>query len=164
MRNPLNKIFASLDDVVAWREELRQTGNTLAVTNGCFDIMHRGHAQYLYNAASEADVLLVLVNGDQSISDLKGPTRPIVKEENRTYMLASLECIDGVFVFNDERATKFFEQIKPDVYIKGADYTEETLNREEYTALKAGGASFKFIEFVPGCSTTAIVEKIQAEV
>ncbi len=164
MRNPLDKIFASVEDVVTWREELRSSGKTLAVTNGCFDIMHRGHAQYLFNAASEADYLLVLVNGDQSISDLKGPNRPIIKEENRTYMLASLECIDGVLVFNDERATKFFELIKPDVYIKGADYTEETLNREEYTALKAGGAIFKFIEFVPGCSTTSIVEKIQAEV
>lgn len=163
MRNPATKIFQTIEDALEWRQDLRNSGKTLAITNGCFDIMHRGHAQYLYNAATHADAMLVLINGDDSISRLKGPSRPIVKEENRTYMLASLECIDGVLVFNDKRATKFFELLKPDVYIKGADYTEETLDREEYAALKEAGAKFEFIEFVPGCSTSILVEKIKAD-
>jgi rfaE bifunctional protein nucleotidyltransferase chain/domain len=163
MRNPFDKIFNTLKEAVQWRDEQRKNGRTVAVTNGCFDIMHRGHAQYLYNAAAEADCLMVLVNSDESIAELKGPDRPVVEEVNRTYMLASLECVDAVVVFNDERATGEFEAIKPDVYVKGADYTEDTLNREEYAVLKSGGAVFKFIEFVPGCSTTNIIKKIKAE-
>ncbi len=163
MRNPTEKIFSDIEDAIKWREDLRNVGKKLAITNGCFDIMHRGHAQYLYQAACTADAILVLINGDDSITRLKGAGRPIVNEENRTYMLASLECIDGVVVFNDKRATKFFELLKPDVYVKGADYTEETLDREEYAALKAAGAEFRFIEFVPDCSTTLLVAKIKAD-
>ena len=160
MRNPQSKIFSSVDALIAWREQLRLAGKRLVVTNGCYDIMHRGHAESLYKGRQFGDALLVLINGDESITALKGPTRPIIPQEHRLYMLASLECVDAVFPFNDERATSLFEVLKPDVYVKGADYTEETLNREEYTALKAGGAEFQFIEFVEGCSTSLVVKKI----
>lgn len=161
MRKPESKIY-DLPALLKWREELRSQGRKLVVTNGCFDIMHRGHAQYLFNARQCGDALLVLVNGDDSIQKLKGPDRPVIPEANRLYMLASLECIDALVVFNEPRATKWFEQIQPDIYVKGADYTEETLDREEYGALKTAGASFEFLEFVPGCSTTNIIERIKS--
>jgi rfaE bifunctional protein nucleotidyltransferase chain/domain len=160
MRNPQTKIFSTLNELVTWREELHRLGKRLVVTNGCYDIMHRGHAESLYKGRLFGDALLVLINGDESITSLKGPTRPIISQEHRLYMLASLECVDAVFSFNDKRATTLFEALAPDVYVKGADYTEETLNREEYAVLKRGGASFEFIEFVEGCSTSLIVQKI----
>jgi rfaE bifunctional protein nucleotidyltransferase chain/domain len=153
-----------LKELVIWREGLRSSGKRLVVTNGCYDIMHRGHAESLYRGRLFGDALLVLVNGDESIAALKGPSRPVISEEHRLYMLASLECVDAVFSFNDERATSLFDVLSPDVYVKGADYTEETLNREEYAVLKRVGASFQFIEFVDGCSTSLIVQKIVGDI
>jgi len=84
----------------------------------------------------------------------------VINEDNRAYMLASLKCVDAVVTFGGQRCTKEFQAIKPEIYIKGGDYTVETLNPEERTALQAGGAEFHFIPFIPGCSTTEVLAKI----
>lgn len=151
----------TLDTVLEWRNELRRAHVTLGVTNGCFDLLHRGHADYLAKARLACDRLLVLVNSDDSIRQVKGPTRPIVQEDDRVYMLGALECVDAVLTFTSKHCTDLFERIKPDVYIKGGDYTEETLVREEYLLLKSLGVEFVFIPFVPGLSTTGMIERIQ---
>ncbi len=154
------KCFMSLPEILIWREELRKRQEKLVVTNGCFDILHRGHAEYMRNARNFGDALLVLLNSDESVRSLKGPSRPINKVEDRAYMLASLAFVDAVSVFHTERCTDCFLQIKPDVYVKGGDYTFETLNPEEREALVSVGAEIKFIPFISGFSTTSILAKI----
>ena len=106
---------------------MRQAGKRLAVTNGCFDLLHTGHVLYLQDARAEADVLLVGLNGDASVRELKGPSRPINPALDQAALLAALGFVDGVCVFEDKRATQFLQLAQPDVYVKGGDYTLETL-------------------------------------
>ena len=146
--------------LASWREEVRRSGRRLVVTNGVFDIMHRGHVSYLAEAASHGDLLLVLVNDDASVRELKGPTRPIQNEEDRAWLLASLECVAAVSVFRGPCAADALRECAPDVYVKGGDYTPETLNREEFCALQACGSQIKILQFQAGRSTTNIVKKI----
>ena len=157
--NPENGIL-SLEDAVKWRETLRREGKKLAITNGCFDLMHRGHATYLAQARNCADALLVLVNSDASVRSLKGPTRPLVCETDRAYLLCSLKAVDKVVIFNSSRCDRELAALTPDVYIKAGDYTLETLAPEERDVLLASGTEIVFMPFVPGLSTTGIVEKI----
>jgi rfaE bifunctional protein nucleotidyltransferase chain/domain len=159
LRDPMDKIM-TWDEAAQWRSTLHEEGRKLVVTNGCFDLMHRGHATYLQQARACGDALLVAINSDASVQAIKGPLRPLVSEQDRAYLLASLECVDAVVVFDAPQATGVFEKIPADIYAKGGDYTEETLDREEYAALKAGGAQVRFIPFVDGLSTSALVEKI----
>lgn len=156
---PENRIFSDLDQAVRWRRTLREEGRRLAVTNGCFDILHRGHAEYLLAARKTADALLVLLNSDESVRALKGPGRPVNCAYDRAYLLASLRFVDGVLVFNAQRCTAELEALEPDDYAKGGDYTLETLNAEEREALLKCGARVHFIPFVPGHSTTLILKK-----
>ncbi len=146
-----------------WREEVRRSGRRLVVTNGVFDLMHRGHAEYLSQAAAQGDLLLVLVNDDASVTALKGPTRPLVPQEDRAAMLAALQCVGAVCVFPGPQATEALRRCAPDVYVKGGDYTPETLNQEEFQALQACGSQIRILPLVPGCSTSAIVKKIREE-
>ena len=143
-----------------WREELRKAGKKLVVTNGCFDIMHRGHAAYLREARAQGDALLVLVNSDASVRSLKGPSRPVVNEVDRAYMLSSLRFVDKVVIFDGARCDRELAALAPDVYVKGGDYTVESLDPAERSALLAAGADIRFIPFVPGCSTTGIIRRI----
>ncbi len=161
MLSPDSKIL-SLPDAVRWRGELRRRGIPLAVTNGCFDILHRGHAQYLFDARSCAGALLVLVNSDSSIRRLKGPSRPVCSERDRAFLLAALESVDRVTIFDSDRCDSELSALEPDVYVKGGDYTVEKLNPVERAALERCGASFRFIPFVPGFSTTNLIGKILA--
>lgn len=154
------KSLLTLENAVKWRESLRQSGKKLAVTNGCFDLMHRGHATYLAQARNCADALLVLINSDESVRSLKGPTRPLVCETDRAYLLASLQAVDKVVIFNSSRCDRELAALTPDVYIKAGDYTLETLAPEERDVLLASGTEIVFMPFVPGLSTTGIVEKI----
>ncbi|MBR4673419.1 MAG: nitroreductase family protein [Victivallales bacterium] len=160
MNSPTEKIL-TIDEAANWAKELRRSGHTLAVTNGVFDLLHRGHVQYLMEAASQADALLVAINSDAAVKQLKGPERPIVCEQDRAFMLASLKCVSAVVIFDSTRATSVFQAIAPDVYVKGGDYTEETLDREEHAVLKAAGARFSFIPFIAGRSTTTVIKQIR---
>ena len=152
-----------LEKLPAWRDQLRATGKKLVVTNGVFDLMHRGHAEYLSQAAALGDVLLVLVNDDASVTALKGPTRPIQPQDDRAAMLAALECVGAVAIFRGPVAADALRLAAPDVYVKGGDYTPETLNRDEFAALQACGSQIKLLPLVPGCSTSNIVKRILSE-
>lgn len=151
----------TLEEAVQWRKSLRESGRKLAVTNGCFDIMHRGHAAYLGEARAQGDALLVLINSDESVRALKGESRPIVGESDRAYMLCALACVDRVVIFDGERCHRELEAISPDVYVKGGDYTLDKLDPGERGALERSGSSIVFKPFIPGCSTTNIVERIK---
>lgn len=148
------------DKLAQWRDGIRAEGRRLVVTNGVFDLMHRGHAEYLSQAAALGDILLVLVNDDESVTRLKGPSRPIQPEGDRAAMLAALECVGAVCVFPGIRATEALRRSSPDIYVKGGDYTPDSLDREEFLALQACGSQIKILPLVPGCSTSSIVKRI----
>jgi rfaE bifunctional protein nucleotidyltransferase chain/domain len=154
-----DKIVA-LEKLPAWRAAFRATGKKLVVTNGCFDLLHLGHVTYLESARNFGDALLVGVNGDDAARQLKGAGRPVNSENDRAAVLAALASVDGVCVFADTTAVKFLSAAKPDVYVKGGDYTLDTLNQDERRAVESAGGKIVIIPFVPGKSTTALLEKI----
>ncbi|MES1180367.1 MAG: D-glycero-beta-D-manno-heptose 1-phosphate adenylyltransferase [Verrucomicrobiota bacterium] len=154
-----DKIIA-WDKLPEWRKQFRTLGKKLVVTNGCFDILHLGHVTYLENARNFGDALLVGVNSDAATKLLKGPSRPVNSESDRASVLAALQSVDGVCIFTDTTATKFLAAAQPDIYVKGGDYTLETLNQDERHAVEANGGKIVLVPFVPGKSTTALLEKI----
>jgi rfaE bifunctional protein nucleotidyltransferase chain/domain len=109
----------------------RAKGQTVAFANGCFDILHVGHARYLEGAKAEADVLVVGVNGDGSVRRLKGEGRPVVAEEDRARLVAALRCVDFVVVFHEDDVARLLLALRPDVHCKGTDYTVETVPERE---------------------------------
>ena len=149
-----------LETALQYRETLRKEGKRLVVTNGCFDLLHRGHASYLAAARECGNALLVLVNSDASVRALKGPTRPVVDEYSRAFLLASLRAVDAAVIFDGSRCDRELAVLKPDVYVKAGDYTLETLNPQERTALEAAGTEIVFMPFVAGFSTTGTLKKI----
>jgi rfaE bifunctional protein nucleotidyltransferase chain/domain len=154
-----DKIIA-WDQLPAWRKQFCATGKKLVVTNGCFDILHLGHVSYLESARNFGDALLVGVNGDAATRQLKGAGRPVNSESDRAAVLAALQSVDGICIFTDKTATKFLAAAQPHIYVKGGDYTLDTLNQDERRAVEAAGGIIKIIPFVPGKSTTALLEKI----
>jgi D-glycero-beta-D-manno-heptose 1-phosphate adenylyltransferase len=144
----------------AWRQAVRASGRKLVVTNGCFDILHLGHVTYLENARNFGDLLLLGVNGDAGVRELKGPSRPVNSETDRASVLAALESISGVCIFPEKTATRFLAAAQPDIYVKGGDYTLETLNQDERRAVESAGGKIMIVPFVPGKSTTGLLEKI----
>lgn len=145
----------------AWREALRRSGRRLVVTNGCFDLLHAGHVDYLEAARARGDALLVGLNGDESVRQLKGPSRPLNPEGDRARVLAALGCVDAVCVFPEVRAVRFLDAAQPDIYVKGGDYTLETINQDERRAVESHGGRIEFQAFLPGRSTTGLMDKIQ---
>ncbi len=154
-----DKIIA-WDKLPTWRTAFRATGKKLVVTNGCFDILHLGHVTYLETARDLGDALLVGVNGDESARQLKGEGRPVNSEADRGAVLAALASVAGVCIFAEKTAVKFLTAAQPDIYVKGGDYTPNTLNQDERCAVESAGGKIVIIPFVPGKSTTAILEKI----
>ena len=148
------------DQLPDWRHAQRAAGHRLVVTNGCFDLIHLGHVTYLESARNQGDALLVGVNGDDAIRQLKGPHRPVNEESDRALVLAALGSVDAVFIFPQSTATSFLIAAQPDIYIKGGDYTLETLNQEERRAVESAGGKIVLIPFVVGKSTTATLAKI----
>jgi rfaE bifunctional protein nucleotidyltransferase chain/domain len=143
-----------------WRKNFRATGKKLVVTNGCFDILHLGHITYLESARNFGDALLVGVNSDAAVRELKGPGRPVNSETDRAAILAALESVGGACIFADKTAVKFLTAAQPDIYVKGGDYTLDTLNQDERRAVESAGGKIVLIPFVPGKSTTALLKKI----
>jgi len=148
------------DRLPVWRAALRAGGKKLVVTNGCFDILHLGHITYLESARKLGDALLIGVNGDEAVRGLKGPGRPVNSEADRAALLAALESVDGACIFTDVRATRFLAAAQPDIYVKGGDYTLETLDQNERRAVESAGGRIVLVPFVPGKSTTGLLEKI----
>ncbi len=152
----------SLDSLPQWREQLRAIGQRLVVTNGVFDLLHPGHAQYLRIARSLGDALLVCINDDDGVKALKGPTRPLLNQDDRACMLAALESVSAVTIFAGCKATEVLRLAQPDIYVKGGDYSEDSLDREEYAILKQTEAQIRFVHFVGNFSTSNSVRKINA--
>jgi rfaE bifunctional protein nucleotidyltransferase chain/domain len=140
-------------------EELRKKGNKIAFTNGCFDILHVGHIRYLREAKKTADVLVLALNSDSSVRSIKGEKRPLVTEHERAEIIAALEFIDFVTIFEESTPLELINYLKPDILIKGGDWLEENVvGREE--VMKWGGR-VAIIPEVEGKSTTNVVEKIK---
>ena len=135
----------------------QKEGKTFAATNGCFDILHVGHVRYLQKTKSLADYSIVMLNSDKSVKSIKGEDRPINCEEDRAELLSALSCVDYVVLFEERSPAKLLEDIKPDIYTKGADYTLETLPEREI--VERNNIKVEFIEFVQGKSTTNVINK-----
>lgn len=150
----------SVEKLPAWRKKFRASGKKLVVTNGCFDILHLGHVTYLETARNFGGALLVGINGDAAARELKGAGRPVNSETDRASVLAALESVAGVCIFFEKTATKFLAAAQPDIYVKGGDYSLDTLNQDERRAVESAGGKFFLVPFVPGKSTTALLEKI----
>ena len=148
------------DKLPEWRKSFRASGKKLVVTNGCLDILHLGHVTYLGTARNFGDALLVGVNGDAATRELKGAGRPVNSENDRAAILAALESVSAVCIFSEKTATKFLAAVQPDIYVKGGDYTLETLNQDERRAVESAGGKIILVPFVPGKSTTSLLEKI----
>jgi rfaE bifunctional protein nucleotidyltransferase chain/domain len=143
-----------------WRENLRRTGRKLVATNGCFDVLHLGHVTYLQEARDQGDALLVGVTSDAGVQALKGPGRPLNNQYDRAAVLAALESVDGVFIFSELDARAFLEAVRPDIYVKGGDYTLGTINQDERRLLEKMGVQIVLLGSVPGKSTTALINRM----
>lgn len=150
----------SPESLPAWRERARRSGHTVALTNGCFDLLHAGHVTYLESAKQHADLLLVAVNADATVRHLKGPSRPLNSQDDRALVLAALQSVDAVIIFHESDATRLLETVRPDVYVKGGDYTLDTINQPERRLVERLGGKVIIMPGVPGKSTTALVGKM----
>ena len=150
----------SVDQILARREQLRATGKTLVFTNGVFDLLHVGHVRYLAQARALGDELVVAINSDRSVRELKGPKRPVFNQEERAEILAALRDVTYVIVFDDISPRSTIRRLLPDVLVKGGDYrVDEIHGREE---VEAAGGRVISLPFVPGASTTTLVDKMKA--
>ncbi|MBQ2984332.1 MAG: D-glycero-beta-D-manno-heptose 1-phosphate adenylyltransferase [Candidatus Gastranaerophilales bacterium] len=146
-------------EAVLLAQKLKEEGKTTVFTNGCFDILHLGHVRYLKKSAEYGDILIIGVNSDSSVKRLKGPQRPINNEQDRAELLSELGFVDYCVIFEEDTPEKLIDEIKPNVYTKGADYTIDTLP-EAQVVLKNGG-KVEFINLVEGKSTTNIIKTIE---
>ena len=145
----------------ATAEQMRENGSKLVFTNGCFDLLHVGHVRYLEAARALGDALLVAINGDESVRALKGEGRPLNRESDRAEVVAALGCVDHVVIFPEVRATALLEKVRPAIYVKGGDYTADSLHADERRALKGIGTEIRILPFEAGRSTSGLLEKIK---
>ncbi|WP_424980094.1 D-glycero-beta-D-manno-heptose 1-phosphate adenylyltransferase [Labedella populi] len=148
------------DELAQRLAEERGDGRRIVFTNGCFDVLHRGHTSYLRQAKALGDVLVVAINSDESVRRLKGPERPINTAADRASVLASLECVDLVTVFETDTPIPLLESLTPDVYVKGGDYSPEMLT--ETPVVRGYGGEVRIVDYVPSHSTTSMVERIRS--
>ncbi|HSV61852.1 MAG TPA: adenylyltransferase/cytidyltransferase family protein [Chthoniobacterales bacterium] len=140
---------------------MREEGRKLVFTNGCFDLLHVGHVRYLEAARALGDALLVAINGDESVRGLKGEGRPLNRESDRAEIVAALGCVDHVVIFPELRATALLEKVRPAIYVKGGDYTADSLHAEERNALERIGTEIRILPFEAGHSTSGLLEKMK---
>lgn len=152
-----NKVL-SLKELLSSIDKDRKQNKKIVFTNGCFDILHRGHIEYLAQASDLADIMIIGLNTDKSVSRLKGEDRPLQDELSRGTLMAALQFVDYVVLFDEETPLNLIESIKPDVLVKGSDYKIEDI--VGYKVLQEYGGEIRTIDFVEGYSTTKIVDKI----
>ena len=155
------KIYSNVDDFKHTLNIWRFTDQKIVFTNGCFDLLHLGHIDYLARAADLGNRLIIGLNSDASTSNLKGPSRPITDQQSRSAILAALFFVDAVIFFDDETPYKLIQTIMPDVLVKGADYSVDQIAGSDIVLAKGGAV--QTIELLPGYSTTAIESKIKAQ-
>jgi glycerol-3-phosphate cytidylyltransferase len=156
----VNSKILTLDQLAAESGRLRSESQRVVATNGCFDILHVGHVRYLTAARKLGDVLVVGLNGDDSVRQLKGEGRPVNREQDRAEVLAALESVDYVTIFPENRATNFLRAAAPAVYAKGGDYTADTLDPGERAVLDEFGSRIEIIPFDKGYSTSELLTRI----
>lgn len=139
-------------------EEWRLEGKKIGFTNGCYDLLHLGHVQGLHQAKAQCDYLVLGMNSDNSVKQIKGPQRPIQSQETRGAILASLSCIDLVIIFDELTPINLITTISPDILIKGADYTVDKVVGHEH--VESYGGKVFLVDLIPGCSTTNTIKKI----
>lgn len=148
----------ALSDLVKIRKQLKREGKKVVFTNGCFDILHRGHVEYLTKAKALGDVLIVGMNTDASVSRLKGPSRPVVQQDDRAFVLAALSAVDYICLFDEDTPHNLIQSVIPDVLAKGSDWAIESIVGKD--VVEAAGGTVQTIDFVPNRSTTTIIQKI----
>ncbi len=153
-----NKIY-TLENLIPEIQQARQNGQKVVFTNGCFDILHEGHVTYLEAARKQGDCLIIGLNSDASIHSIKGPDRPVNKENSRARLLAALGCVDYVVIFGDDTPLHLISSLMPNVLVKGADWPiDQIVGGKE---VLAAGGDVKTIEFVGDFSTTGLIEQIR---
>lgn len=158
----MRPVAAKIDTLEGLIERLapeRAAGRTLALANGCFDVLHVGHLRYLEGAKAEADVLVVGVNGDASVRRLKGPGRPVLDEDERARLVAALRCVDYVVVFQEDDVKRLLLALRPDVHCKGTDYTEETV--PERDVVRSYGGRVAIVGDPKQHDTRALIARIR---
>ena len=148
-------------ELPGWLGELRRNRRKLVFTNGCFDILHAGHVSYLISARNLGDALMVGLNSDRSVSGLKGPYRPVTPEQDRARILAALEAVDVVCLFDEENPARLIRQVMPDVLVKGGDYLPEKI--VGYEEVTTNGGRVEVIPLLEGYSTTGLIQKIKEQ-
>lgn len=151
--------FFTRAELVRARGEWRRAGKTVVFTNGCYDLLHPGHVRLLEKARSLGDVLILALNTDASVARLKGPTRPLISQEERARMALALEAVDAVTFFDEDTPRELIAEVLPDILIKGADWAHFIAGREE---VEAAGGKVMALALEPGYSTTNIVEELLA--
>jgi D-glycero-beta-D-manno-heptose 1-phosphate adenylyltransferase len=147
------------DEASRFVGELRASGKTIVFTNGVFDLLHVGHLRYLQHARALGDVLIVGVNSDRSVREIKGPSRPITSEVERAEILEALACVDAVVIFDEETPRDLIAALQPDLLVKGADWAEDAIVGREIVEARGGRVVRVAIE--PGHSTTKMVDRIR---
>jgi D-beta-D-heptose 7-phosphate kinase/D-beta-D-heptose 1-phosphate adenosyltransferase len=155
-RMPGERVFNGPKELADWLAPLRAAGKRLVTTNGCFDIIHSGHVRYLTEAAQHGDLLVVGVNADETVRRLKGPGRPLRREDDRVLTVAALGMVDAAFVFREDDPRAFLEILRPDLHVKGGDYSEQLIERE---TVERYVGKVAIVGYAHGFSTTSIINR-----
>ncbi len=158
--SPHSKVI-SLKDLLPELKSLRSDGLSVAFTNGCFDIIHRGHIEYLYKASEMADILIIGMNSDDSVRRLKGPARPLQDQESRSLILASLYFVDFIILFSEDTPYNLISKVEPDVLVKGGDYKAEDI--VGYDIVRKKGGQIITIPLTKGYSSSSIIRKLDED-
>ncbi|HPQ60736.1 MAG TPA: D-glycero-beta-D-manno-heptose 1-phosphate adenylyltransferase [Syntrophales bacterium] len=151
--------IVSRETLLVLLKEHRRQGRRIVFTNGCFDILHAGHVRYLAQARRLGDVLVVALNTDRSVRSIKGPDRPVVRQEERAFVMAGLESVDYVTFFDDETPLSLIEALQPDILVKGGDWKADGVVGGDFVRSKGGDVVV--LPYLEGASTTNIIEKIR---
>lgn len=159
MRETKPTVYRSAEELAETLKKFREKGQTIVSTNGCFDLLHAGHLQYLHEAADLGDILIIGINSDASVKRLKGESRPLQSELDRATIMASLKPVDYTLIFEEDDPCAFLEILRPDIHVKGGDYLPENL--PEKAVVESHGGKIAILSFKDGISTTKILEKMQ---
>ena len=151
-------MIIKIDEFISIRENIRKDGKSLVFTNGCFDIIHRGHIEYLNQAKLLGDYLIIGVNSDNSVKKLKGKSRPINKENDRAFVLDNLKAVDFVIIFNEDTPYEIIKKTLPDFLVKGGDWKEEDIVGADI--VKSNGGKVLSLKFIKNYSTTSIINEL----
>ena len=152
------KEYLNLSQAMSFVDSCRKSGKTIVTTNGCFDIIHAGHIQYLEEAAKLGDILIVGLNSDNSVKRLKGEDRPVQNQTARLSVMAALKPVDAAFIFEEDTPENFLASIKPDIHVKGGDYSRDL---PEKSIVENSGGKIVILSFKDGYSTTGILDKVK---